>query len=497
MILLLALTGNVGKRGAGLHMGAWYLLSGVEAIRDRLGPSWIQKLLAPLFQPTVRELIGSFRKYEEEHSYMNVPALLFLYQHAGLKDVVAKPEYHDPKPGKPLREAVSEALDRGTLPLYPKQGKKPRIYLHTRVNPLRRWPMPQLAEQNLWPQLDLIVGVNLKMSATCAKSDIVLPACGYYERRGIKYAQSYLPYFVVGDKAVEPIGDTKSEWEISGLLMKKIQQRSREKGTPLVKDVKGKPRDLKQAYQHWTQQGKFDEKDDLLYYQLATSRSPEIGNIPWEQAARQGAVRIQDLGPFRTRGNICSDYEPGDSVYSCQWFVQKKQPWPTLTGRMQFYLDHDWFLAAEEELPTHKEMPKVGGDYPLRLVGGHTRWSIHSTFRDQAQMLQLQRGEPVAYVSERDAALRGIAEGERIRVFNDEGACELIAKLSPSVQPGTVIIHHAWENFQFANWKSNQEPVPSVWKSLHMAEYGQLHYRFLYGGPHHAPRGTAVDFERA
>jgi nitrate reductase alpha subunit len=263
-----------------------------------------------------------------------------------------------------------------------------------------------------------------------------------------------------------------------------------------VKDVKGRPRDLKQAYQHWTQQGEFDEKDDLLYYQLATSRSPEIGNIPWEQAARQGAVRIQDLGPFRTRGNICSDYEPGDSVYSCQWFVQKKQPWPTLTGRMQFYLDHDWFLAAEEELPTHKEMPKVGGDYPLRLVGGHARWSIHSTFRDQPQMLQLQRGEPVAYVSARDAALRGVAEGERIRVFNDEGECELIAKISPSVQPGTVIIYHAWENFQFADWKGSQEPVPSVWKSLHMAEYGQLHYRFQYGGPHHAPRGTAVDFMR-
>ena len=44
------------------------------------------------------------------------------------------------------------------------------------------------------------------MSVTALKSDIVLPAAGYYERRGIKYAQSYVPYYAVGEKDVEPHG---------------------------------------------------------------------------------------------------------------------------------------------------------------------------------------------------------------------------------------------------------------------------------------------------
>jgi nitrate reductase alpha subunit len=354
-----------------------------------------------------------------------------------------------------------------------------------------------VAEKTLWPKLDLIVGVNIKMSTTALKSDIVLPAAFYYERRGIKYAQSYVPYYVVGDKAVEPLGEAKTEWEIFGLLARKIQERATARNVGVVTDAKGKPRDFSKIYHDWTHGGEFTPEDDLRFHQRATSESPEIGNIPWEEAAKLGAIRIKDIGPFRTHTSICSDYEPNNTVYPCQWFVQHKQPWPTLTGRQQFYLDHDWFIAAEEHLPIHKEPPKAGGDYPLRLTGGHTRWSIHSTFRDQAHMLRLQRGEPVMYVGTKDAADRGIQDNDRVRVFNDLGSCELLAKISPSVQPGQVIIYHAWEPFQFKDWKGNQEPVASAWKSLHMTEYGQLHYRFLYAGPHHAPRAATVEVQRA
>jgi nitrate reductase alpha subunit len=324
----------------------------------------------------------------------------------------------------------------------------------------------------------------------------VLPGAGYYERRGIKYAQSYVPYYMVGDKAVEPVGDSKTDWEIAGLLAKKIQERARARGVPSVADVKGKQRDLKEIYQRWTANGKFNENDDLPYYEIATRKSPEIGNIPWAEAAERGCIPIQDIGPFRTHTNFCSDYEPGKTVYSSQWFVEKKMPWPTLTGRMQFYIDHDWYIRAHEELPIHKEPPKAGGDYPLRLTGGHTRWSIHSTFADEPHMLQLQRGEPTVFIGQKDAAARGIRDNDRVRVFNDEGTSELIATISAKVQPGTIIIYHGWEPHSFKDWKSNQEPVPSPWKSLHMTEYGQLHHRFLYGGPHHTPRGTTVDVRR-
>ena len=62
---------------------------------------------------------------------------------------------------------------------------------------------------------------------------------------------------------------------------------------------------------------------------------------------------------------------------------------------MQFYIDHEYFFELGEELPVHKDNPKLGGDYPLQMTGGHNRWSIHASWRDHKGLLNLQRGEPV------------------------------------------------------------------------------------------------------
>ncbi len=84
-----------------------------------------------------------------------------------------------------------------------------------------------------------------------------------------------------------------------------------------------------------------------------------------------------------------------------------------------------------------------------------------------------------------------------MRILNDVGAFECVVKVAPSVQPGLVIIYHAWENFQFAGHKGQQEPIPSPWKSLHLAgDYGQLHYRGLYAAPNFGPRGVAVEVQK-
>jgi len=87
---------------------------------------------------------------------------------------------------------------------------------------------------------------------------------------------------------------------------------------------------------------------------------------------------------------------------------------------------------------------------------------------------------------------------DRARVFNDVGTFVIRVKPSPSVQPGEVIIYHAWENFQFAGHKGQQEPIVGSWKSLHLVgDYGQLHYRALYGAPNFGPRGVAVEVQKA
>jgi nitrate reductase alpha subunit len=84
-----------------------------------------------------------------------------------------------------------------------------------------------------------------------------------------------------------------------------------------------------------------------------------------------------------------------------------------------------------------------------------------------------------------------------VRVFNETGSFESMCKIAPGVQPGEVIIYHAWEPYQFKDRKGQDEPVQSPWKPIHLlGGYGHIHYRMFYGSPSHVPRGAPVEIER-
>jgi DMSO reductase family type II enzyme molybdopterin subunit len=486
MILLLALTGNQGKRGGGLRLSAMWSLSGFEWLAGAQEPAWWQKLALRFYQPSPQVIEKHLRKYVREEGPFQ-PMLLWLWFHGGLKERLAgdHPE---------LAAAVKEACDRGWMPVFPAADKHPRIFFATGANALRRWPVPQVIEKHLWPKLDLVVTVDFRLSTTGIKSDIVLPAAGYYEKRGIKYAQSYVPYVVFGDKAVEPPGEARGEWQIYGMLARTIQQRARERGAGLYRDALGKERDLSKLYDRWSAGGRFPCEDDSAALGYIMENSSSVVDCSWERGVEQGAVRIQGIGMYGPGSGICSDFQAGETVYPSQWFVDKKRPWPTLTGRQQFYLDHPWFLEAGEELPCFKAPPSGGGAYPLALTGGHTRWSIHAIWRAQDSMLRLQRGEPVAYMNDSDARSRGIEDHDLAMVYNGFGKFRTRIKTSPAVQPGQLIIYHAWEPYQFENWRSSQEVIPSPFKRTHLVgDYGHISYRMYYLSPGYTPRGTAVE----
>ena len=110
------------------------------------------------------------------------------------------------------------------------------------------------------------------------------------------------------------------------------------------------------------------------------------------------------------------------------------------------------------------------------LSGGHTRWSIHSTWRDHRPLLRLQRGEPVVYLSERDATERDIKDNDLVRLRNDLGAFVLRAKIARYVRPGQVLVYHAWEPYQFRDGRSDHAIIPSPIKPTALVgNYGHLH----------------------
>ncbi len=496
MALLMALTGNQGRQGGGLRVSAWWSLSGF----DQLGqmeelPWWKKAMLKIVGRPPVRDIESFLREHSDTRPI--TPLIPWLFVHAGYSETMGEAAYNDSSNPLTPNDAMKLALERGWIPVYPAPGKDPKVLLFSAPNPLRRWPSPQVAVKHLWPKLDLIVNVNFQVSTTGLMSDLLLPAAGYYEKEGIKYGQSYLPYLVLDDKAVEPLGESRNEWWIFGALAQRIQQRAIKRGLEPIRDVFGKSLDFTKAFDLWSDGGSFDPSDQSSGMDYIFAKSEICKGTDWDEGVARGVIPVKRQGMYSPVNAICSDIDFSRPTYPNAWQSEQKESWPTLTGRQQFYLDHEWYLAAGEALPVHKEPPTAGGDYPLRLTGGHTRWSIHAIWRSNPLLMRLQRGEPLLFMNVDDARLRGVGDNDSVRVFNDVGDFNCLVRPSPAVQPGQAIIYHAWESYQFAGHKGQQEPVVSPWKSLHLAgDYGQLHYRMFYGAPGHGPRGTCVEIER-
>ncbi|OOK65794.1 putative nitrate reductase alpha subunit domain protein [Mycobacterium kansasii] len=86
--------------------------------------------------------------------------------------------------------------------------------------------------------------------------------------------------------------------------------------------------------------------------------------------------------------------------------IEELKPFHTLTGRMHFYLDHDWVEELGEQLPIYRPPldmsrlfgePRLGGDgavLTVRYLTPHSKWSIHSEYQDNLLMLSLSRAVP-------------------------------------------------------------------------------------------------------
>jgi biotin/methionine sulfoxide reductase len=78
-------------------------------------------------------------------------------------------------------------------------------------------------------------------------------------------------------------------------------------------------------------------------------------------------------------------------------------------------------------------------DFPLLLIANNPRTRLHSQLDVGAfsQESKVQAREPIR-INPEDAAARGIAEGDVVRVFNDRGSCLAGAVLSSAVRNGVV-----------------------------------------------------------
>lgn len=357
---------------------------------------------------------------------------------------------------------------------------KPRALLLFADNMLRRNKSEAHYRQAFVESLDLFVDVNHRMDSTALWADYVLPAKSQYESWDLRGELGYHRFcnITVPPKGLKPVGESKSEWEICLLLSRAIAKVAKARGITAIPDPdfletkldKAAPvmRDLVNLAEDFTDHGKLMNDEDVVRWLM--QNVPAIA--PWtpEDAMKHGYVTLNREAGFN------SPLYANRPFHSFEHNVYLRQPYKTLSGRQQFYVDHPVFKRLGCATPTAMQ-PLRPKSYPLAFWTPHTRHGIHSQWRANAQLLRLQRGEPYIWINPGTARQRGLAEGDPVRVFNDVGEFFARVKLMSAVPPGAVVMDHAWEPFQFRERLGLNSVVAGMLSPLELVE-GWGHLKF-------------------
>lgn len=458
LILLVALTGNVGKNGGGFNHYVG---------QERVWPEQGFKKLA-------------YPKGPDKQRFQNMT--LWTYVHSSNKD----PHLYG---GKPIEWYIEQSIKNKWMPLYPLNRKqKPRSLIVWRANYLNQAKGNELILNSLWKDLDLIVDINYRMDTTALYSDVVLPASSYYEKSDINTTDchSYIHPF---NKVLDPLFESKTDWDVFAGLAQKIAELARKRGlAPYMDKQFSWKRDFTKLYDDWSDNG--ERKTDEQAVDFIMANSPETQGMNYK-SIQEHPRRFVATDPEAWT----SDIEEGVAYTGFKHHVDKKEPWRTLVGRQQFYIDHPWFLRLHEQLPVYKEA--VEEKYPLYWNTPHGRWSIHSTWRDNRYMLRLQRGLPIVYVHPKDAEERGIVDNDWVRIHNDIGEAVCRAQILPGEMKGRLTMYHGWERFlgfQKGGWQS--VTYIKIKPTQLVGNYGHVKFKLNYWGPTGNNRDIKVEIEK-
>ncbi len=461
MLLILSLTGNIGQEGAGLQVANAPKVRGMMAF----GFAGVG--------PATRLISGTQWDYEN----------------GNMK------ELNERIYGKELAEEFDSAyrysVKEDYFPDYAKKGWKMGFFAGNNGANWRasgsRW------RKEAFEKLETIVTLAPDMGVTAHYSDYVLPIAHHYERADVML-QARMPYLQVLDAAVPPLGEAVDDFTAFGRLAKAISERAKERGIGAFQDeVDGNAfrRDPQSYYDLYTMDGRIRDVRDVCQFIINTT--PGIPKISFEEAARQGIVRLD--------GSETTQWADERSPYHSDIIrsVHEKKPYETFTSRQQFYIDHEWFLKYDEALPGHKE-PLSNKGYPLRMMMGHARHGIHSMWRDDPLMISLQRGAPDIYINPDDAAARGVRDNDKIKVFNDFGHFFALAHISAGIQPGMMFMYHGWDPMMFENRQNFSAVISTAGliKPTSMAgDWGHLGYKPLAFAPNQTYKDFTCDFKKA
>lgn len=264
-------------------------------------------------------------------------------------------------------------------------------------NPMVTAPNAELVRRGLQRE-DLFTVVSEQfMTDTARYADVIFPATTQIEQLDVVPSWGHL-YLGWNEPAIEPRGESVPNTELWRRLARAMG---------------------------FTEPELFEDDESLI-------RSA-LHDVDVDALRRDGFVRLslpEDLRPFATGG------------------------FPTSSGKARF-ADPDLPALGLPSLPTYTdsgEGPRSGDTlrnrYPLSLMSPKTHLRFLNSSYSHLQQHVGAEGEIFCELDSADAAARGIGDGDRVRVWNDRGSLEVVARVPSTeerrVRPGVVSVPFGW-----------------------------------------------------
>jgi anaerobic dimethyl sulfoxide reductase subunit A len=187
---------------------------------------------------------------------------------------------------------------------------------------------------------------------------------------------------------------------------------------------------------------------DLAHRLGLAGYNDKATDVDWLRELCAG-TEIDDFDSFR-EGGLARLPAPADAVaFAAQVRDPERHPFSTPSGKIEIYSTtiaanpDPYGLGPIAPIPTY--VPPYAPDprHPLAMVTPKSRARTHSTHANQPI---LSRADPQdIWLHPEDAAARGIADGDSVRVYNERGATVLPARVTDRIARGVVCIKEgAW-----------------------------------------------------
>nr|WP_283777734.1 trimethylamine-N-oxide reductase TorA [Sansalvadorimonas sp. 2012CJ34-2] len=389
LVVLSAMTGQVGLPGGGFGFGWHYNGAGVPTRNYVKVPGFTGS--APNGKPKYNGDFGKFSK--------TIPVARFV-------DSMLEPgKTIDFNGRKVTLPAIKMAIFTGCNPFHHHQDRNRMI--------------------QGWQKLETAIAIDHHWTATCRFADIVLPATTSYERNDIDGFGNHSRRGILANrKIVEPLFEARNDIEIFADLCKRFgQEKTFTEGrnemewlehlyTQAQKGAKDKGIKMPSFAEFWGGEGyfEFDKASEKLWVRHeAFRKEPELEAL----GTPSGLIEIYSEEIAKLGYEDCPAH-------------------PT------------WME------PVERSHGGAGSKkFPLHMQSCHPKDRIHSQLsgaKGLRESYEVAGREPV-YMSPADAKARGIKNGDVVRVFNDRGQVLAGAVVSDRYKDGVIrIFEGAWYN---------------------------------------------------